>query len=184
MKRIKNKKLRILVLIFLVLIALELVFFIARNSYSTCAETENGRIQIFATAEVFTYCDYVWCYLSGNNKELKKIKNLKINIYNETSGELVYTLPGFDSSHKPNIEKPNLDQLILMGLSFRKNLIPIYMVDNPSYHYSIVQISEEHWKYQVEYEFDGKIVKEELKPKRGFRIPDDTLLEILFSYLI
>lgn len=182
MKRIKNRKLRILILVFLVFILLELGLFLLRTRYSTYAQTEDGRIQVFAIAELFTYNDSVWCRLNGNNEETKKIKKLRVSILNVSTGEIVSTFPGTDSSHRPK-EEPHLDQSILMGLSLSQDLKPVYMVDNPSYHYSIVPISIEHWKYQLEYEFEGRKIKELIEPVKRFRLAEDSVPEILLSFL-
>ncbi len=181
---LKNKKFRILIVLILLYFLLEISLQIVRYNHTTYAETEDGCFQIFAIDDSYDGYSYVWRNINMEKDDVEKIENLKISVLNNQS-ELIYTVPLKDRAYKPILKKPDFKNSVYTGLSLRnENLEAMISIDYPSPKVSITNDSEEYWRYKIEYEYDGQLIEEEIKPKRMFRIPDDSLLEILISYLL
>lgn len=99
----------------------------------------------------------------------------------------MYAIPREDSkkqSYVPALKEPNLRNSLLLGLSLHNgNVKPVLSIDYLSPKDTIIDDSAEDWEYRIEYEHNGKMMVENRKPEQRYRIPNDTLVEILFSYL-
>ncbi len=183
MKFLKNKKFRILIVLILIYFLLEFSFLIIRYNFTTYVETEDGKIQIYAVDEFLFRNEeyaYAWSNVDMDEDELKKVNNLNVTVL-DVDNEVVEKR---EFEYFPPLECASLDNSLLMGLSlWNENVNCIMCHFNLTPKYSIIHESME-CKYKIEYEYNGKLIEEVIKPKRVFRMPDDTLLEILISYLL